>query len=172
MEILIPGLLLVALMVYASTKIKKNAAAAYDKETVETDQFSITKPEGMIIPVESENGLLFEAFSKDFGVDEAGEIRQITAAVRRYVGADIDELSSSIIQQYGDVAEEIAGKIGEYRMMQLRFLRYEKNAEIRQTVKLVETNGAVTELQVSALTSYDEINMAKVETMLDTFRAN
>ena len=32
MELLIPGLILVALMVYASTKIKKAAAAAFEPE--------------------------------------------------------------------------------------------------------------------------------------------
>lgn len=171
MEILIPGLLLVALMVYASTKIKANAAAAYEQETVENDQFSIIKPEGMIIPIESKDDLLFEAFSKDFGVDEAGEVRQIAAVVRRHQGADIDNLKLSILPDNEEVPE-IVGKIGEQRTMQLEFLRYEKNVEIRETVKLIETNDAVTELRISALTYHDDINTKKVESMLDSFRAN
>ncbi len=171
MEILIPGLLLVALMVYASTKIKENAAAAYEQETVEKDQFSILKPDGMIIPVESENDVLFEAFSKDFGVDEAGEVRQIAADVRRHEGADIDNLKLSILPDNGEV-REIVGKIGEQRTIQLEFLRYEKNVEIRETVKLVQTNDAVAELRIYSLTNHDDIILSKVEQMLDSFRAN
>ncbi|CAN5699339.1 hypothetical protein BH24ACI3_BH24ACI3_03120 [soil metagenome] len=171
MEILIPGLLLVALMVYASTKIKKNAAAAYDEETVATDHLSITKPEGMIIPVKSEKDVLFEAYSRDFGIDEAGEIRQIAAVVRRYEGTDIDSVKLAIEQENSEV-REIAGKVGDQRMIRQQFLRYERDAEIRETVKLVQTNDAVTELRISALTYHDDINLAKVEQMLDSFRAN
>src|SRR5687767_8261126 len=48
MELLIPGLILVALMVYASTRIKRTAAAAFDRETVDTEDFIIQKPEGFL----------------------------------------------------------------------------------------------------------------------------
>ena len=48
MELLIPGLILVALMVWASTRIKKTAAAAFDAETIETAEYSIRKPEGFL----------------------------------------------------------------------------------------------------------------------------
>ena len=81
MELLIPGLLLVALMVYASTKIKKAAAAAYEPESIETDRFAITKPEGMINPVNDDSPYLFEAYTKDFGVDDQKNERQVTAFV-------------------------------------------------------------------------------------------
>ncbi len=171
MEILIPGLLLVALMVYASTKIKKNAAAAYEEERIEKAEYSIIKPEGMIIPVGSNTGVIFEAYSRDFGIDEAGEIRQITAEIRRHPDAEINEIKASVIDGF-EILDETAGKTGVHNTVQIEFLKYERGAERHETVKLIESYGAVTELRVSALTVHDDINLSKVATMLDSFRAN
>lgn len=104
MEILIPGLILVALMVYASTKIKKSAAAAYAEEKVETPDFSITKPEGFISPVDP--GFAFAAYSRDFGVDEADEIRQVSAELTIYEDADLDSIRSIIANRAAKVGAE------------------------------------------------------------------
>src|SRR5687767_13144691 len=68
MEILIPGLILVALMVYASTKIKKRAAEAFEPETIETDAYSLRKPEGFLHVIDSPVHD-FEAYSKESGDD-------------------------------------------------------------------------------------------------------
>ena len=76
MEILIPGLILVALMVWASTKIKKKASAAYEDEIVETDTFILEKPEGFISPAYPDEGLEFAAYSKEFGRDRTRDLRQ------------------------------------------------------------------------------------------------
>ena len=48
MEILVPGLILVALMVWLSTRIKRNAAAAFDAERVETEDLIVEKPGGFL----------------------------------------------------------------------------------------------------------------------------
>ena len=76
MEILIIGAVLVALMAYASTKIKKSAARAFESETIETDEFIIVKPEGFINPINDKSRFAFEAYSKDFGKDGAENTRQ------------------------------------------------------------------------------------------------
>ena len=67
MEILIPGLILVALMVYVSTKIKKNAVDAFGEETITTDDFVLIKPEGFLHNLNGDPALLF------------GHIRKISA---------------------------------------------------------------------------------------------
>ena len=64
MEILIPGLILVGLMVWVSTRIKRNAAKAFEREEIETAEFSLTKPEGFLAPVDPADGDTF------FGVFE------------------------------------------------------------------------------------------------------
>lgn len=82
MEILIVGVIIVALMAYASTKIKNAAKRAYEQEIVETEQFTITKPEGFIIPIKEESEFVFETYSKDFGEDESGKFNQCWAFIR------------------------------------------------------------------------------------------
>ena len=42
MEIFIVGVAVVALMVYVSTKIKRSAAAAFEREEIEEEDFSLT----------------------------------------------------------------------------------------------------------------------------------
>jgi hypothetical protein len=71
MEIWIVGGIIVALMIYASTKIKKAAASAYEREVIEAEDFAIVKPEGFISLVDS--AFAFEAQSKEFGESEAAE---------------------------------------------------------------------------------------------------
>ena len=67
MEILIIGGILVALMVLVSTKIKKSAAQAFERETIETEDFRFVKPDGFINPLREISDYAFEAYSKEFG---------------------------------------------------------------------------------------------------------
>ena len=64
--LIILGLILVALMVWASTKIKKTAADAFEPEFIETDAYSLQKPEGFLHVIGDETHE-FMAYSKDFG---------------------------------------------------------------------------------------------------------
>lgn len=81
MELLIPGLILVALMIWASTKIKRSAAAAFDAEHVEGDGFALDKPDGFLNRHYDNSEYLFDAYSKDFGSGRAGNVRAATAVV-------------------------------------------------------------------------------------------
>ena len=81
MELLIPGLILVALMVWASTKIKRSAARAFDAEHVEGDGFAIDKPAGFLNRYIAHSDLLFDAYSKDYGTESAKNVRAATAVV-------------------------------------------------------------------------------------------
>ena len=99
MELLIPGLILVALMVYASTKIKKNAAKAYEAESIETAEFSITKPHGFLHPLNGETEYAFEAYSKEFGQDHAEQFRQASAELLVFVDANFEEQRDEISRE-------------------------------------------------------------------------
>jgi hypothetical protein len=81
MEILILGLILVAVMVWASTKIKRKAAEAFEAERIEADGFSLDKPDGFLQRINDDGEYLFDAFSKEFGTDAAGNVRAVTAVV-------------------------------------------------------------------------------------------
>lgn len=67
MEIIIVGVLFVALMVYVSTRVKRAAAEAYEPETVEKSGFRIEKPAGFMYPINAETEFPFEAYSRQFG---------------------------------------------------------------------------------------------------------
>ncbi len=67
MEIFIIGIVLVGLMVYVSTRIKRAAAKAYIPETITKDDFKIEKPEGFLYPLNSESEWPFEAYSRYYG---------------------------------------------------------------------------------------------------------
>jgi len=81
MELLIPGLALVALMVWASTRIKRSAAKAFEAEHIEGDGFSIDKPDGFLQKLDERSEYAFEAYSKEFGSELAGNMRAATAVV-------------------------------------------------------------------------------------------
>ena len=81
MEIFIIGLIIVAVMVWASTKIKRTAAQAFDAENIRGDGFTLEKPEGFLNRVYEKHDMLFDAYSKDFGTDDNVNIRTATAVV-------------------------------------------------------------------------------------------
>jgi hypothetical protein len=81
MELLIPGLILVGLMVYASTRIKRNAAQAFEQETIETAEYTLTKPAGMLQVINGDPGLAFEAYSKEIGTVGRKDFRMVTATI-------------------------------------------------------------------------------------------
>ena len=89
MEIWIIGGLIVALMVYLSTKIKNEAKRAYEREDFVAEHFKITKPDGFIIPIKEDSEFAFEAYSKDFSEeDETQELNQCSATVRVIEGIE------------------------------------------------------------------------------------
>src|SRR5690349_3226793 len=83
MELLIPGLILVGLMVYASTRIKRNAAQAFESETIETSEFTLFKPEGMLHKLNGDPRFAFEAYSREFGTEGYRDVRRATATVSK-----------------------------------------------------------------------------------------
>lgn len=81
MEIWIIGIIIVGLMVYISTRIKKASKRAYESEVFETEYLKITKPEEFIIPIVEDSPYVFEARSKDLGHDEATDFYQCRATI-------------------------------------------------------------------------------------------
>ncbi|RMG09646.1 MAG: hypothetical protein D6735_00345 [Acidobacteria bacterium] len=81
MEILIIGLILVALMVYTSTKIKAAVAAAYSEEKIQTPDFEIIKPDGFLSPCDDKSIYAFEAYSRDFGEGKAADLHHVAVTL-------------------------------------------------------------------------------------------
>jgi hypothetical protein len=147
MEILIVGVILVALMAYVSTRIKRSAAEAFERERIETDDFTLVKPDGFLHPLNSDSvDYAFEAYSKEFGrSDETAKLRQARAVVKVY-----DVFDGKI----GSVVEEEAVT--------------EKGAAIKKFRKVLK-NGKFYELEISVLKEHRDEYAGRVEEMLESF---
>lgn len=153
MEILILGVLLVALMAYVSTRIKKSAAQAYEKEVIETADFSLVKPEGFLHPLNNDSEYAFEAYSKEFGEEgAAAKIRRSRARVKIYDRLPAGDGAAATI---GDSVSEIE--------------EIENGVPVRIFRKILK-NGGTFELEVSVLREYEDHFSDKIKEMLDSFR--
>jgi hypothetical protein len=145
MEILIVGIILVAVMAYLSTKIKKSAQAAYELEVFDNGEFTVTKPEGFIIPFNEKSPYAFEAYSKDFGDDDARKFNQCQATVSVKSGFKKNSL--------------IKSKKNEKDVLIQVFTKTLGNKKSNKTY----------ELEISLLDEYKEQYLEKIEAMLDSF---
>ncbi len=166
--ILIPGLLLVALMVYASTRIKRSVAQAFEAETVETEDFVIQKPDGFLNVINGDPQYAFEAYSKDFGEGDAQEFRQGTAKLTIRDGSMLDA-AVVYIKKSGQPVSDLKEVIGEthYRLLEIEL--FKKQIEFRALYKLAESNSKVYELEVTQLVTTTDDFARKIDLMVDSF---
>ena len=170
MELLIPGLILVALMVWASTRIKKNAAAAFDAETVETDEFVIRKPEGFLHVLNDDSGLAFRAYSKEFGKIGDKEVRRATIEIERHSKTGLDELRKKI-----EAAAESADSPEAYldageKASWMNTTQIIGGGEYAVSHKLVTRGADVWEARSSVLADNREDLLEALESALDSVR--
>jgi hypothetical protein len=166
MELLIPGLLLVALMVWASTRIKKTAAAAFDAEAIETDEFVIQKPEGFLHNLNGDPKYIFEAYSKEYSKAN-DKLRAGTATITRIENSTLETVVSEI-SKTDDLIDHGTEIIGEVRYRHFESLKSNDGVETARSYKLAEKNGRVYKLQLTALD--DAQNSQWIETFFDSFR--
>ncbi len=169
MEILIPGLILVALMIYASTKIKKNAALAYERETIETAEFSIVKPGGFICPVEHDETLIFAAYSKEYGRDDTDNIRQVSAELRRFDDANFDEIRERVKIDSVKVVSEDIGVLNGAKSCLIETERLENGITLDAIHKIIAGDGRIYGLTVTVIPGYKENYSSKIDELLDSF---
>ena len=169
MELLIPGLLLVALMVWASTRIKKTAAAAFEAETVETDNFVIQKPDGFLNVINGDPKFVFEAYSKEYGGEGAEDFRQgrINLTVRE--DRNVDEVVGELDGSDGKIMEDLAEVIGSTRYRLIDVKRLEKGVEFFVMYKLAEQDGKVYSLEAVRLAETSDEFARKIEVMVSSF---
>jgi hypothetical protein len=164
MELLIPGLILVGLMIYASTRIKRTAAAAFDAETVETDEFIIQKPDGFLTVIGGDPKYLFEGYSKDFG-GHRSNFRLASMNVTVQPGG----IDAAIAQVPGAVVSDIGEVVGEQHYRVVEATRSEDDVEHHMFYKLAERDGKVYRFEIDALAETSEEFLRKIEVMLASF---
>ena len=169
MELLIPGLILVGLMVYASTRIKRSAAKAFEAETVETDEFSIYKPEGFLNVINGDPGYAFEAYSKDFGTGPAAEFRLARAKMRIHKGTDLETAIASVKRAVSRIVSELAEVIGDAKCRLIEAEIEEKGVKFDAHYKLISKDNKTYEMQIVAVQETSGEFSRKIEEVLDSF---
>lgn len=170
MELLIPGLILVALMVWASTKIKKSAAAAYAEETVATDRFTIIKPEDFIIPANEGSPFLFEARTKEHETIGRESVPAASVTVRES-SDDFDKVCSEIKGRADSVLDEDVHREGT-RVCVITAEESENGTAYIATYKIVDAGKSVLVLRSLTLPEQSEELMRKIEGMVRSFSTN
>ena len=155
MELLIPGLILVALMVYASTRIKRNAAAAFEPETIETEEFCIQKPEGFLNVIGVDPRYKLEAYSKEYGVGDAAEFRQARATLTVHEGKTARNVISEFRREGRQIVDDLSEVVGGNRYRVLESKRAESGIEFRVINKIGERGGDAFDLEVIRLADID-----------------
>ena len=102
-------------MFVVSTKIKKAAAAAYEREEVVRPTYSIVKPQGIIIPAAEISDTGFEGVSKDFGDNETTEsLRKLTVSLKQIESLNTDlphSQSTAVPSMSEEVIDHVNTKI-------------------------------------------------------------
>ena len=170
MELLIPGLILVAIMAWASTRIKRNASAAFDAERVETDDFVIEKPEGFLHVLNDTSGLLFRAYPREFGTVGRSDLRQATIEVERHIGADPDTVLTALKGSSESMDTESTFMDAGERAASVRSVRISDGAEFETIHKLVSRGDDVIEVRGRVLSEHKDAHLRKIEEMLGSLR--
>jgi len=168
MELLIPGLILVALMVYASTRIKKTAAAAFEPESIETDKFNLEKPEGFLTVLNGDALLEYEGYSKEFGDEGAEDIKQARIEIRSFKNAKL-AAAISRIKAATKVVSNTSEVIGEKKYALIEAETTNKNIEMLEFYKIAESGDGVLELRIIALAETNPEVARKIEIIVASF---
>ncbi len=169
MEILIVGVIFVALMVYVSTKIKKSAASAFERETIEKEDFRLVKPEGFISPVNEDSDFAFEAYSKEFGKNDADEFRQAQANLIVISDLSFKAVIDNIKKASGKVlSEEVSEEQG---ICIIENEKVQENVTVMMFHKIIESkkHHKIYHFQISVLDAYREVYAGKIDEMLGSF---
>ena len=174
MEILIIGGVLVVIMVIVSTQIKKAASRAFEEEAIETEDFAMIKPAGLMNPLRDASIYAFEAYSKDYG--EKNERNVWKAQVYLTVENDLNFLQASnkAKAEAGEIlSEETVKNAPEGQRIQLlEGEKTEDNISFYVFYKIVESKKQrkTYSLQAKILKAFQEEYLSRIERMSDSFR--
>lgn len=162
-----------AAMIFVSTKIKKSAANAFEREVIERENFKLVKPKGFISPLNDDSEFAFEAYTKEFGKNDAEEFRQaqidlvltsdsnFPAAIENIRKADGKILSERLLQDAPD---------GQ-KICLIESEKIDKEVKVKEFYKIVESSKhlKIYQLRISVLDAYKEIYSSEIREMLESF---
>jgi hypothetical protein len=169
MEILIPGLVLVGLMVWASTRIKRNAARAYEREEIDTTEFTLVKPEGFLAPVDPAEGTVFSAYSKEYGRDDSERVRRAAIEVRRFADVSFDDVRRRTGDSAAGVIEEQIGVIDQAKCANMVIAGFSDGVPVETHLKIVAARDAVYQVSIAVLPEHKDEFLIKIDETLGSF---
>ena len=174
MEILIIGGVLVLIMVIVSTQIKKSAARAFEREIIETDDFSLVKPAGLMNPIRPVSEYAFEAYSKDFGEKKERNIWQAQVYLTVSKGVNFAQVCKNAKSKADKILSEkfeTDAPAGQKTRL-LESEEIEKDASFYVFRKIVESEKQqkVYDLQIKILKAFRDIYEGSVDEILNSFR--
>lgn len=173
MEIFIVGVVVVALMVYASTKIKKTAAAAFAPEIIDEEEFRLVKSEGYMYPFKESSPFAFEAYTKDFGFEEAKDFRRSRATLKVVSNSDFETVCKNAKKTADKITSKrfIEDTPAEQKLFLLETEKSENGVRFFTVWKIVESRARrkIYQFQVSVLEEYREELAEAANQMVGSF---
>lgn len=164
--------MLVGLMVFVSTRIKRAAAEAYEPETIDKTEFAIEKPQGFLYPLNAETEFPFEAYSSDYGERGTRNIWRARTRLRLSDGLNVRKIIDEARQSETGLSEKKLedlpdGQIGSI----LRSYKDEDEIEYRILRKIVgdKTANQTWELRTTILSQYEDQYTDKACEMMASF---
>lgn len=161
------------IMIVVSTRIKKSAARAFEREIIETADFKVVKPEGLMHPIRDASEYEFEAYSKDFG--DEGERNVWQAQVFLTVSADSNfaAFCESAKRQSDVILSEktFEDAPGGEKICLLESEKTEEEIEFYERRKIVESRRQrkIYDLRITILKSFREAYSGKVDELINNF---
>ena len=164
MELLIPGLILVAFMAWLSTRIKKQAADAFVAEPISTEDYSLVKPEGFLHVV-GDKQHDFMAYSKEFGEDENAGVRRATVEIDLITSNDI----GTELEKIRTAAENAVDReeTGDAAVVETDERANER--EFRAVYKLIPRGNSIQRLRFAALAEHFDEYSSRIDETLESF---
>lgn len=158
----------VVILFYISSRVKKAAKLAFESETIETDEFTIVKPEGFINPINDEPEFAFEAYSKEFAEGDAGNLRRAQAFISVFSDKNLTDACAHLKKNAGEIlSEDVSGRI-----CLIKSLETLENASAYNFYKIIESkeHQKIYELKITVLQEFSDDYQNRVDEMLESFR--
>ncbi len=167
MELLIPGLILVALMVWASTKIKKRAADAFESELIETDRYSLLKPEGFLHVIGDPDHEL-AAYSREFGENDKLGIRRATIELDVLPASDFETECESL-RRIAKSADAVLENDAGDQTCRIKIEETANEITVDAVYKIVGARDAIYKLRFAVLPEHADEYLGRIDLALDNF---
>jgi hypothetical protein len=164
MEFLIPGLILVALMAYASTKIKKRAAAAFEPEMIETESYSLQKPDGFLHVI-GDRDHEFRAYSNEFGEFDESRLRRAAIEIDVTRDTNIEAVIDQVRERSTNFEMPVAGE----KIRRLETTEATNEADLSCVYKIVDAENGLYVLRFAVLSDYLDDYSQRIDETLQSF---